>query len=277
MKTLINGSTGMVGGVILVLLLGAVGFTSWRNNRAGKVLTDALSVPENGATSAKVEINAGSGNLTIDPLASSEPLLASGALQYQENKGLPTHTLDVSGGQAILSLKMGDLGRTGFRFPWDACNSELNWLIHLNPSLTTAITAHSGGGNIKLDLAGLAVTSVSADTGGGNVDVVLPESASNQSVTAKTGAGNVTVAIGSGATGSAAITATSGAGNVVVHVPAGIAARIHLSSGLGKPVVDTRFGKIDDKTYQSPDYATAANKAEITIKSGAGNVIVDTK
>ena len=100
----------------------------------------------------------------------------------------------------------------------------------------------------------MAVTRVAADTGGGNMDVVLPEDAANLSVTAK-----------------------SGAGNVAVRVPSGIAARIHASTGLGKVIVDPKFNKTDMDTYQSSDFDSAANRVEITVHSGAGNVSVNTK
>ena len=86
------------------------------------------------------------------------------------------------------------------------------------------------------------------------MDVVLPDNAADLSVTAKTGAGNVTVS-----------------------VPSGVAAKIHASSGLGKVIVDPRFSKLDDNTYQSPDYDAAANRVEITASSGAGNVSVITR
>jgi hypothetical protein len=41
--------------------------------------------------------------------------------------------------------------------------------------------------------------------------------------------------------------------------------------------VDSRFSKIDGNTYQSPDYDGVADKVEITVNSGAGNVSVNTK
>ena len=41
--------------------------------------------------------------------------------------------------------------------------------------------------------------------------------------------------------------------------------------------VDPRSGKIDRNAYQSPDYDGTANKVEITVHSGAGNVSVNTK
>ena len=221
---------------------------------AKNVLTHNLSEPLGDATAAKVDIDNGDGNLVIDGLTSGEQVLASGTLQYLEKQGLPTRTLNTSNGQTALKLKASGGGQPWFRFPWQACNGATEWQIHLNPKVQSDITAHSGGGNVKLNLAGMAVTRVAADTGGGNMDVALPEDAANLSVTAK-----------------------SGAGNVVVRVPSGIAARIHASTGLGKVIVDSRFSKTDKDTYQSSDFDSAANKVEITAKSGAGNVSVNTK
>jgi hypothetical protein len=242
-----------------------------------KVLTHNLSEPLVGATTALIDINVGDGNLTIDPLTGGEQVLASGTLQYLENQGLPTRTLVSGDGQATLTLRGGSAARPWFRFPWAACNGATEWQIHLNPTVSSDITTHSDGGNVKLNLAGMAVTRVSADTGGGNMDVVLPDNAANLSVTAKSGAGNVTVEIGSGTTGSNIVDANSGAGNVVVRIPSGMAARIQATTGLGKAIIDPQFGQIDKNMYQSPDFDTAANKVEITAKSGAGNVIVSAK
>jgi hypothetical protein len=221
---------------------------------ATNVLTQNLSEPLGNATAAKVTIDNGDGNLVIDGLTSGEQLLASGTLQYLEKQGLPIRTLNTSNGQATLQLKASGGGQPWFRFPWHTCNGATEWQIHLNPKVQFDLTAHSDGGNVRLDLTGVAVTHVAADTGGGNMDVVLPKDAANLSVTAK-----------------------SGAGNVVVHIPGNVAARIHATTGLGKTIVDPKFNKIDKNTYQSSDFDSAANRVEITIHSGAGNVSVDTK
>jgi hypothetical protein len=220
---------------------------------ATNMLTYNLSEPLNGATTAKVEIHAGDGNLTIDGLAGGDQALACGTLQYLEKQGLPTRTLAWSNGQAALTLRSASAGQPWFRLPWAACNGATEWRIDLNTTASSDITAHANGGNIKLNLSGMTVTSVSADTGGGNVDVVLPDKVANLFVIVKTGAGNI-----------------------VVHVPNGIAARIQATAGLGKAVVDPRFSRTDKNTYQSPDCDGAANKVEITASSGAGNVIVTT-
>ncbi len=290
MKPLTIGCSAIALVMILVLLLGALGGCAYAgamtdSNLFGitggaimaQVLTHNLSEPLNGASTAKVDINTESGNLTIDRLDGGEPLLASGALQYYEKQGIPSQSVALDNGQATLTLKGGRATQPWFRFPWDACNGASEWQVHLNPKVASDITARSGGGNVKLDLAGMTITRVFADTGGGNLNVVLPDDAANLDVTAKTGAGNVTVEIGAGTKGGNTLIAGSGAGNVVVRVPDGIAARIHATSGMGKVMVDARFGKIDKTTYQSSDYDTAANKIEITAGSGAGNVSVNAK
>jgi hypothetical protein len=241
-----------------------------------KVLTYNLSEPLCGATIAKVDINTASGNLAIDKLTGGEQLLASGTLEYVENQDPPARSVNTDNGKAALTLKSTSIGRPWFHFPWSACNAATNWQIHINPNVQADLTAHSGGGNVKLNLAGMTVTRVSADIGGGNLDVVLPDNAADLSVTAKTGGGNVTVEIGSGTTGSNMLNATSGAGNVEVRIPSGIAARIYATSGLGKEIVDRQFSNIDKHTYQSSDFDGATDKVEITVQSGAGNVIVNT-
>ncbi len=224
-----------------------------KTSNSNDMLTDNLFEPLNDTTAAKVFIDSGAGNLTIDSLTSGEPALASGALQYLEKQGPPIRTLDSSSGQTTLTLKGGNAIQPRFHFPWSACNGAADWEIHLNPNVSLDINAHSGGGNVMINLSGMAISRLAADSGGGNIEVILPDSVAGQSVVVKSGAGNVTV-----------------------QVPGGIAAKIYASSGLGKVIVDSRFNKIDSKIYQSPDFDSAANRVEISASTGAGNVIVNT-
>ncbi len=217
-----------------------------------KVLTYNLVEPIGDTKTAKIDIRVSDSNLTIDGSTGGEPVLASGALQYLENGNVPARTRNSSNGETSLALAMGLSGKQWFRFPWQACNGATEWQVHINPDVQSDIKAHSGGGNVKLDFTGMALTTIAAETGGGNMDVVLPESATSATV-------------------------KSGAGNVTVCVPSGIAARIEAKTGMGKVVVDPKFSKIDKFTYQSPDYDSAAKKIEITLGSGAGNVVVNTK
>lgn len=242
--------------VALPILCAAAVFAVTYPASAGSsnVQTDTLAEPLNGITSAKLNIDTGDGNLTVDWLTGGEPLLAGGTLQYLETLGLPARTVTTLGEQATFLLKAGEGPQRWINLPWEACNGATDWNIHLNPGVLFELAAHSDGGNVKLDLSGLALSSVSADTGGGNVEVNLPANESDLDVTAKTGAGGV-----------------------IVRMPEGTAARIHVKTGLGKVIVDPSFQKIDETTYQTPGYEDAGKKVEITAESGAGNVEVNIK
>ena len=245
---------------------------------SNNLLTDELSAPLNGATAASIEIDTGTGNLTVDDnLAEGTQALASGALQYFEKQGRPTELFSAEDGKATVRLSATAAGRPWFRLPWEACLGGTEWQIHLNPSVASEITAHTGGGNVKLNLADMALTSLSADTGGGNMDMVLPERAADLRVTARTGGGNINIEIGDAITGGNTVEANSGAGNVVVEVPRSIPARVSASTGMGKVIVEPRFSKIGAHIYQSDGYENAADRLELTVHSGAGNVSVITK
>ena len=123
----------------------------------------------------------------------------------------------------------------------------------------------------------MAASHVEADSGGGNMEVVLPDKVAELNVTARTGGGNVKLELGHDITGNSSVTASSGAGNVTVRVPSSVAARVHARSGFGTVTVDSPIEKVDNETYESPDYDSAANRVEITVSSGAGNVSVNTK
>lgn len=259
--------------IVLIVVVLLIAFFVLTGSTGGDLLTQTRSEPLGGVTAARVVIDPGDGNLSVDGLTGGQPVLASAALQYREKKGLPVWSVDTSGGQASLTLQANG-GQSWLRLPWAACNGATEWQVHLNPAVASDISTHSDGGNISLNLAGMLITRVQADTGGGNINLTLPEGAAGLSVDVETGAGAVNVAIGRGMTGSNSLKASSGLGNVVVSLPAGVAARIHTPSAAGKALVDPRFEKIDDSTYQSPGYDSAADKVEITLDSGAGTVSV---
>src|ERR1051326_6889134 len=73
-----------------------------------KLMTEELSATLDGVTAARVDIDSGSGNLTVDELSDGEQLLATGTLQYFETQGKPTRSITEENGQAILAIKGAD-------------------------------------------------------------------------------------------------------------------------------------------------------------------------
>ncbi|MHB1317506.1 MAG: LiaF domain-containing protein [Anaerolineae bacterium] len=247
---------------------------SGRSRVTKTVLIDELLEPRNGATSALIDIHAGDGNLTVDGRASDE-LLAEGALEYTEKQGRPVRSLETSGAQTVLALRGGS-GAPRSILPWKACygGGATLWQLHLNPTVTSEVVARSDGGNLRVDLAGTTVTRATADTSGGNVELILP-AGEGLEAKAKSGGGNVTVTVDRDTVGANTLQAITGAGNVTVTVPRDIAVRIRAKTGLGKVIMDQELMRLEDGTYETPDYASARNRIEITLESGAGNVSVE--
>ncbi len=235
----------------LLLVGAALGMTACGSGAGSEVVTQELAEPLNGATKAKFVISAGYSHLNIDGLTGGEPLLAGGVLEYVEGQAPPARKVVSFLNEASLEMQASSAKPQGLRLPWEACTAATAWSIHLNPDVPSDIKAHSDGGNLRLDLRPLSVTGLSAETGGGNVELTLPREVHDLTVEARSGAGNVTVT-----------------------VPAGIFARIHATTGLGKVTADPSFRQSDSDTYQSPGYESAAARAEVTLHSGAGDVII---
>ena len=166
------------GGLLLILLLGTLNGCIGLKGK-NKVLTHTFSEPLEGAANAKIDIRTRNGNLAIGSLAGNEEILVSGSLQYVENQGRPAPSVDLSNSLATFSLRSDAVGKARLPLPWRNSKGALEWQININPAVPAEIILYSGIGNIKADLAGMAITHVSADSGGGDVEVILPEGAAD--------------------------------------------------------------------------------------------------
>lgn len=117
------------------------------------------------------------------------------------------------------------------------------------------VTVETDMGELVIDVPGgpadLLVDSLTVDSGSGTVRVALP----NQ--------------------GDYAASISADMGSVTVSVPDDLEARVRISTDMGsKEVSNQRFNKIDEDTWETSGFTGAANRVEITIKSGAGGVSV---
>src|SRR5262249_42016470 len=114
-----------------------------------------------------------------------------------------------------------------------------------------ALRLDTGAANAQLDLLDLLVKSIELHTGASETRIRLPRAA-----------------------GLTTVRAESGAASLTIEVPEGVAARIRSPMGLGRGVVDERRFPRSASGFESPDYGTAANKADVDISGGVGSVRV---
>ncbi len=136
-------------------------------------------------------------------------------------------------------------------WPGGWSRTRLDWNVSVNPNVPLQLAVEGGASEAWLDLSALRVTDLSLKTGASSTRLALPAQAGHTQVRIE-----------------------AGAASVRIEVPAGVAARIHGVMGLGALNVDERRFPRRGGEYQSDDFATAANRADIEISGGVGSVEV---
>lgn len=199
------------------------------------------SIPMSGDTEAKIEFNYGAGQLSIGPSTTPQELLGGTFV------GGVTEELNRTGSITTLEISVP----SGNMFPehWVAGNKGINWDVRLTKEIPLKLEFNMGACEAKLDLRELKVTELEIQTGASSTEVQMPQNA-----------------------GFTKVEVQSGAAKVKFNVPQGVAVSFSESSGLSGIDVDTaRFPK-NGHVYQSPDYDTAANKAQISYEGGVGSI-----
>jgi hypothetical protein len=195
---------------------------------------------------ATIDLRHNAGRLEIGALPAESTKLVEGDLAHPENATI-YRRFDRRGDQAELRLRDSD--RRDFPFAPNTYNE--NWVLRLSPAVAYNLQVESGASELNLDLRTLQVTGLRIEAGASAVKVVLPEAAGRTTATVK-----------------------AGAAGVDITVPEGVAARIHNNGGLsGTSIDEARFPRVGNY-YQSPDFATAANRVEISIETGISGVTV---
>jgi hypothetical protein len=198
----------------------------------------SLSIPMEGAASAKVRFKHGAGTLKVG--AGTEPgVLLAG---------------DFSGGVEQVVTHEGDQLKVKLKTPtyvWPSVPSfsfeGLEWNVKLNRDIPIRLDVNSGASEIDLDLSDLKVIEFNLETGASSSKVILPAHA-----------------------GETRVRVDSGAASVDIEVPEGVAASIDSMVALGSTSVDqSRFPSQGGRNI-SPDYDTAPNRVDIVVKTGVG-------
>ena len=212
---------------------------------AAEVLRQGLE----GAQQASIRVQFGGGELSIGSL--DQPgLLARGELAG-ERSGRLLSEYRVRGGVGMLEVRPDDPrpGRSFFFNRGDGPPDRLR--LDLARGVPIDLEVQAGAADSRLDLRDLTIPSLRLSAGAARSTVTLP------------------------ASGATRADVQAGAASVSIEVPPGVAASIRTAgSGLSRLSVDeSRFPRTG-QGYESPDYASATNRAELTLRAGAASVDV---
>lgn len=196
---------------------------------------DSLALPLEGAGQASVKVRFGGGQLEIGAAP-------GGSLLSGELEGAPANYR--TNGPGVVEI----WPESPASWRWDG---SATWRLGLTAEVPLDLQVESGAARQQLDLSSLRLRSLRVATGASDTRIVLPRSA-----------------------GHTAVRVEGGAASLVLEVPAGVAASIRSRMALGSTRVDeTSFPRAGDR-WESPDFATAANRVEIEIQGGVGSARV---
>ena len=125
------------------------------------------------------------------------------------------------------------------------------WRYQITQEVPVTLEINAGASSLDVDLKDVLATRIECSTGASSVKLTLP------------------------ARGASLLDVNAGAASFDIRVPDGAAARIRFEGGLTKMDVDTnRFPKIDAVFFQSPDFDSSTNRAEINFEGGLGSVTI---
>ncbi|MBU2009482.1 MAG: cell wall-active antibiotics response protein [Chloroflexi bacterium] len=225
-------------GITVVVLIGVIAAAALVERSRPPAVAASFSQPLQGITGASAEISFGAGELLIASLPPGSASLVEG-MSYPEVE----QDFRLQGSKGVLNLSVP--GR-GF---WTFGERGLQLAASFNPAVPLELVVKTGASDAQLDLTNLQVRRLEVDVGASRLSLLLPAKAGTTEAEVKAGAAQVSISI-----------------------PQGVAARIKSETGLGSFNVDTsRFPKVGD-IYESPGYATAPNRVDLTVKSGVASI-----
>ncbi len=201
----------------------------------GGGVTETLVVPVGGLGEAAIRIRFGAGELSIGPAAPGN--LVDGTFVGG--------VVRRDRGRGVVELEQD----TTYGMPWLERRSD--WSVGLAAAVPIDLRLDTGAARGRFDLSALRIRSIELHTGASETRIRLPRAA-----------------------GATLVRAEAGAASLVIEVPTGVGARIRSRMAIGSTQVDeTRFPR-SASGFESPDYATAANRADLDLTGGVGSIRV---
>ncbi len=229
---------------VLVILGGTLWLSGVRAERGAAITGQAIHRELSGATQARVSLSPGAGSLRLGMLGVDGVLIDGRAAAGSGQNIYEDFSMD--GNTAVYTLR-----QSGSAFySTDFASNDWRWDLSLTPGLPIDLTVNLGAGNADLDLNGLNLSAMKIDLGVGQTIVTLP------------------------AEGSLNGDINGGVGQLVVRVPDGVAVRIVADTGLTAKNFPASYHR-DGDTYTSPGYDSAANRIDLKMDMGIGNIRVE--
>ncbi len=208
------------------------------------VETRSLSIPVEDATEAVVKIRHGAGGVNLGSMAGNDNILEGTFTGGVEEE------IERTGSKFGIKLRVPEFEWWGF--PNVARSEGFKWDISLNKSIAYTLDVKTGASRNRYDLRDLIITEIRMESGGNDTEVLMPSQA-----------------------GYTRGEFHFGSARLEIRIPENVAAQIRINGALldTNDIDQSRFPKYGD-IFSSPDYASAANKIDITVEAGVGKLLV---
>jgi len=207
----------------------------WRSGSEG----ETFSIPLDNAKSVKYKFSHGAGQIEIKggaPMGQAISGLAAEGVSKKSHMDGDRLSVNVEAGASFVPF-VGPSGGV-FRF-------------QLSNDVPSFIRVETGASQLDMDLTDVPASEITLQTGASNSNVTLP------------------------ARGASHLGLEAGAASVNIRIPDGVSARVRIKEGLTSLNIErSRFPQVDSRLYQSADYDSAENRAEIDIEAGVGSITI---
>ncbi len=205
----------------------------------GSVETENVSIDLQGAREASLKLNHGAGEFRVHSGAGMNEVLhatITGGVEQKVNRNGDKLEIKMRPAHDFMSI------------PFIGPSNQLDWEVALNANVPTSLRMNLGANKSTIDLRDLNITDLKLETGASETQLTLPSK------------------------GRFLADLDLGAASLTITIPDGLSARIKASVGAVDMKVDeSRFPR-SGGYYQSADYETAVNAADITIDAGAASI-----
>ena len=224
----------------VALIAAGIWILGWMTSGKDHTEADTISIPTEGAESARIKIRHGAGQLGIESGAGMNEVLSgtiSGGVEYRSK---------LTNGKIDLTVEAP--GRVYVVIPFVR---PLNWSLKLNQQIPLELDIKAGASESRIDLSQLKVTDLRLNTGASDTYLTMPAAVSHIRARVK-----------------------SGVASVRINIPDGVAARIRATGGLSNISINRDRFPRSGGYYQSSDYDTAEFKVELDLSVGVGSFTV---